>query len=179
MGCCGDTAAVTAKIVAARSLGFWEPGGFTLAKKNDSAAAEEAQVQENPYVQLEFVGPQVGSVTYMGLTGESYKAGNNEQDRIINALRADAEKLLNLRDEVGRPIFKAAGGEGEKLPKGKAAAVETAPAPAPAGGDILKDPAAAAATPNAGVVADIQAAENTAVADAVADADSAKSKSSK
>lgn len=171
-GCCGDVAAVTAKIVAARSLGFWEPGGFTLAKKSDSASAEEAQVQENPYVQLEFVGPQAGSVTYMGLTGESYKAGNNEQDRIINALRADAEKFLNLRDEVGRPVFKVAGDD-SSLPAD--AAVEADPGPGPASGDILTDPAAAAATPNAGVVADIQAAENTAVADAVANADSSKS----
>lgn len=171
MGCCGDTAAVTAKIVAARSLGFWEPGGFTLAKKSnsDSASSEEAQVQENPYVQLEFVGPQAGSVTYMGLTGESYKAGNNEQDRIINALRADAEKFLNLRDEVGRPVFKVAGDNSQPAD----AAVEADPGPA--SGDILTDPAAAAATPNAGVVADIQAAENTTVADAVADADSSKS----
>jgi hypothetical protein len=169
MGCCGDTAAVTAKIIAARTLGVWEPGGFTLAKKNSSETNSE---QENPYVQLEFVGPQVGSVTYNGLTGESYKAGNNSQDRIINALRADAEKLLNLRDEVGRPIFQLAAGA--ELPAGEAADVGTDPVPA--SGDILTDPAAAEATPNAGVVADIQAAEDTAVADAVANADSAKSK---
>jgi hypothetical protein len=172
-GCCGDSAVIASKIIAARNLGIWEdPGGFTLAKKSDATSSDSSvqdqdQVQEeNPYVR---VGPQAGSVTYIGLTGESYKAGNNPQDRIVNALRGDAEKLLNLRDEVGRPIFQLA--DGEKLPEAPAADQVTVPAPN--GESIPLDPAL---QQNAGVAADVAAAQETAVADAVANSTDSKSK---
>lgn len=44
-------------------------------------------------VRMEFVGPQVGAVTFFGANGRQYKGGNNPKDKYENMLNEDADKM--------------------------------------------------------------------------------------
>lgn len=81
-GCCGGNGA--AIIQARQAL--------------DGVPVVEAAITANNegVVRLEFIGPEVGAVTWHGLQGRTYRAGNNPQERYINADPADVDRLLSL-----------------------------------------------------------------------------------
>ncbi len=48
---------------------------------------------EDGYVRMEFIGPQVGGMTFFGGLGRKYKGGNNPEERYERVHKDDVEKL--------------------------------------------------------------------------------------
>lgn len=92
----------------------------------ESKEVASAETQETGDVRLNFVGPQAGSARYIGkVSGRTYYAGNNENDRVLNVDPADVEHFEALR-YANRPIF-------ERADKPKKSAAKEDPSKAPEG----------------------------------------------
>lgn len=101
--CCGGNA--NALIAAKRAVmhainaekeeaGFWtHPAGDIPA---GIAAKQESGLTPN-FVRLEYLGKNVGSITFYGKEGRAYRGGNNHKDRFVDALPEDAEILAKSR----------------------------------------------------------------------------------
>jgi hypothetical protein len=121
MACCGGSDGA-APIMAAKGLDYWfnnSHGGLTMAENLEKSAEKETGD-----VRVEFVGPQTGSARYIGkVSGRTYYAGNNENDRFLNVDPADLEHFEALR-YANRPIF-----ERQDKPKKSAAKLDESKAP--------------------------------------------------
>ena len=48
-----------------------------------------------PITRMQFIGEQVGAITFFGKSGAHYRGGNNNLDRYVDALPGDVERLVN------------------------------------------------------------------------------------
>jgi hypothetical protein len=82
-GCCGGNGDALLKIK--QSLGEGEQvQALTIAGDLPDGQAR-----------MEFVGDQIGAVTYFGSDGRQYRGGNNPHDRYANIHRDDVDRLLS------------------------------------------------------------------------------------
>jgi hypothetical protein len=124
-GCCGGSDGASA-ILLAKGPNFWfnnSHGGLEVAENKEVLTADAEPAGD---VRMEFVGPQAGSARYIGkVSGRTYYAGNNENDRYLNVAADDVEHFELLR-YANRPIF-------ERTAKPKKSTAKEDPSKAPEG----------------------------------------------